>query len=887
MEKIAANLYSSYLDGIDLSYAFKVYKNTNFWIDLLELLTKNKFPLENIIKNCVKNDIINENIFFIYLLNDFIDYFYSSNIIPNKDLFKQSESSSFRFIISNIIHNRDDKIENYIIIMNHIKSIDTFYENYLNELYNNFIDYCVDYVKNNIINENLNYIIKVFDFISKIRDDKKNYEFYAFIKPLIFKGEIGNIEPKIEIFSYIDSEKIKNDITSIIKDDKKFGNTEYEYLNFIKICMPEKELDNTDFKNLYFNLLNKDNLKLYIQNNKNINIKNYDLNKIIVNTNINTNIQNNNNIINDSININNDNIHYINQNDIINSEIQNNNELNEDNNNIINTNNDIINNNINLPNNNRNYITNNNKFNLENKNADHNTDDEIISNEEKNDLFNNEETINLLKDNLIPFSIKEYFNQQYNKYKNKLSKDSIIKKYINSKNFKIKNLISNNIDENDFPIIHITYSKLLENINDSEKNYNKKFGYIVIDGKELLYTYHNDEIIETFLFESNKIQAYQYNDLIKHDGLKKLKEKNKDYKSVKTSSINDKISIHNQSYKSNDSSKSSPQVEYNKQKKYELTFFKGFEFESNSTIIFKYLFDLKDLPNYFFVLNKKSQKNKGNFINFIDYNKNLFSSFIETDGAYINDKNEKLLTNLKYNYHPFLIQNTFVVYKKNAKYELDSINEDLEIEPKTIIINESKLSIPKNIEEFSFDEKYEKNQIANTLIFTLNKLIQKKKYYKELVENEILTKKEEIKDYHFLFCLIYNNIPVENIEEIVKSDLKKLIKKGLIEDEFKLKIIYLIPNLGTYNLNVYQKDMRTRIDEMQNQHKIEMNNMQNQHKIEINNMQNQYKIEINNMQNQHKIEIDELKRQNNQLLLNYNLLHFEFQEFKNKMEKNK
>lgn len=59
--------------------------------------------------------------------------------------------------------------------------------------------------------------------------------------------------------------------------------------------------------------------------------------------------------------------------------------------------------------------------------------------------------------------------------------------------------------------------------------------------------------------------------------------------------------------------------------------------------------------------------------------------------------------------------------------------------------------------------------------------------------------------------------------------------------------------------------MRTRIDEMQNQHKIEMNNMQNQHKIEI----------------------DELKRQNNQLLLNYNLLHFEFQEFKNKMEKNK
>ena len=197
MDKIAAHLYICYLDRIDLSYAFTVYRNTNFYIDLLELLNKNKFPLENIIKNCIKNGLINEQIFFVYLLNEFIDHFYLLNIIPNKDLFKQSENSYFRFMISYIIHNKDDKIENYKIIMDNIKSIDNFYENDFNKLFDDFIDYCVDYVENNIINENLNYIIKVFDFISKLRDDENNIIFYTFIKPLIFKGEIGHIEPKI------------------------------------------------------------------------------------------------------------------------------------------------------------------------------------------------------------------------------------------------------------------------------------------------------------------------------------------------------------------------------------------------------------------------------------------------------------------------------------------------------------------------------------------------------------------------------------------------------------------------------------------------------------------------------------------------------------------
>ena len=225
--------------------------------------------------------------------------------------------------------------------------------------------------------------------------------------------------------------------------------------------------------------------------------------------------------------------------------------------------------------------------------------------------------------------------------------------------------------------------------------------------------------------------------------------------------------------------------------------------------------DLKDLPTYFFIVNQEINDKDIKEINpkiiekvqtFSDFNKNLFSTFIETDGAYINDINKTFIAILKNKFHPFLIQNTFVISKKEENYILESIEEDLIIQPKTIIINESKLSIPKNIINFSFNQKYEKNILSNTLIFTLNKLIRKIHFYYEFVKNEILENKETIKDYKFLLCLIYDNVPVKDIGIIAKKDLNELINKGYIKDEFKLKIIYIIPNIGSYNLNVTQND---------------------------------------------------------------------------------
>ena len=341
-------------------------------------------------------------------------------------------------------------------------------------------------------------------------------------------------------------------------------------------------------------------------------------------------------------------------------------------------------------------------------------------------------------------------------------------KGIETKNYSTKKFINNHINKKTFPIVNAIYSNLLNCINDLDINYNGNFGYIVIDNIEYLYTYNNDRIINTFLFEPNIIKKHQYEDILKNNCLRDINKKDKSDKSGNSfkSDINnykEKKSDQN-TYRRNKKGSyySCPKIgnnDNNGQDEYELTFFKGFEFENNSTYLFKSLFQLKDLPTYFFPLEKKYKSNimGSDVVNFSDYNKNLFSAFLETDGAYINDKNEKLLAKLKNNYHPFQIQNTFEVYKINEKYDLKLIKEELEIDPYTIIINESKLSIPKNINDFSIDKNYDKNALEKTLIFTLNKLILKKHYYYELVKNEFFKNCEEIKNYKFLFCLIYNN----------------------------------------------------------------------------------------------------------------------------------
>ncbi len=221
------------------------------------------------------------------------------------------------------------------------------------------------------------------------------------------------------------------------------------------------------------------------------------------------------------------------------------------------------------------------------------------------------------------------------------------------------------------------------------------------------------------------------------------------------------------------------------------------------------MFKLTDLPNYFFKFYRKQMFNKKKLVNFSEYNESLFSTFLESDGAFINLKDSKLLPNLGKNFCPFSIHKTFIVKKESneEEYKIESNDLPSEIEPKTIIICKSKLSIPKPIENFSFNIKYEKEKLDNTLLFTLNKLMKKIDFYKQYVENEIIeNENDKIDDYKFHLFLIYNNIPISDLENVIDENLKILKNKKYIKNKFKLQIIYLIPNIGIYNINLLQKE---------------------------------------------------------------------------------
>ena len=184
--------------------------------------------------------------------------------------------------------------------------------------------------------------------------------------------------------------------------------------------------------------------------------------------------------------------------------------------------------------------------------------------------------------------------------------------------------------------------------------------------------------------------------------------------------------------------------QYEEEDELNLGYYKGIEFENNSTSLFRYLFDLYELPCYFFYVGNEKIEYQ-NSISFTDYNANLFTSFIEVDGAFINKSNEKLEPQLNKNFYPFLVQKTFIISGKNVSnnkkiYIPTLADEKMEIAPKSIIIVESKLSIlkdkGKDIDNFNFCEKYEKSQLDSTLLFILNILIKKSKFIQNLFKKK-------------------------------------------------------------------------------------------------------------------------------------------------------
>lgn len=395
-------------------------------------------------------------------------------------------------------------------------------------------------------------------------------------------------------------------------------------------------------------------------------------------------------------------------------------------------------------------------------------------------------------------------------------------------------------------------------IDNIRENYpgEKVFGITLINEHEYLFTYKNDNVIENFLFNASKIQKMSYTEVLNYNKSNRAysqsnysieSENSKNSKNNENNRNSKKRKDNKNNEKSNSQKSGKNIITGNKSKSEEvsLSFFKGAEFENNSYHLIKALFNLDDLPNYFFSIGQRKSLSYSNNedkkvtsegkkvtredkkdtsedkkVTFEEYNNSLFSCFMETDGAFINSTN-KILT--PKDVHPFQVNATFEI-KKNSlegrKFDINFIEENFIIDPNSIIISETKQSIPKRIDEFNFNYKYNKVELDQTLIFTLNKLIKKIEIYSQFVENEILQKSQKIEEYKFMLLLIYNNIPVCDLKTVIEDNLILLNNKKYLKHEFKLKIIYLIPGLGSYNISRIQKDLNKMEEKFANEMKL-------------------------------------------------------------------
>ena len=663
--KTISNIYKMYLDGYNDIFIneYDNFKKTNksLWTDFLDLFIKYKFPCTDVIKNSLENDDIEKSNFFTFFLNDFIGYYNSLNVV--KDIPEEKDFSYIKFILSYIITDKTDTIENYSNIKANSDNIDEYYKKYVVTIFKDFKNICINCIKstnkinNNIISDNnLKYYIKIFDFISITQRSNVIYNnMYNILKKLLFEFKENKVVVYIfdkQIKNYREKQEIQKDMIRLLSDKSLQGG--YEYFNFIKNCFGSNINSNdNNFMNLFLDLLDEQNFITFIRNKNN----NFNLKKIFINQG-------------------------------------------------------------------------------------------IINNAQIENAINNNKGIEKLKRNLSQYTTRKYIREQIDKYKSELNNNSKFLNYINNNNYNYNfSNILDNIHKNKYPFIYEVYNSLLQSLKNPNSNYSGNFGFIVIENKEYIFAYHNDETLERILYNANNIKKFEYSQILKYDNYSDLlaNEKKKDNHSSKP----DK---NNHIYNNNDNETiitfKSDDIIINK-KQYEedelnLGYYKGIEFENNSMFLFRNLFDLFELPCYFFYVGNEKIEYQ-NIISFNDYNADLFTSFIEVDGAFINQSNEKLEPQLNKNFYPFLVQKTFIVssktvskFKKN--YTLTLADEKMEIAPKSIIIVESKLSIPKDkgidIDNFKFYIEYEKSELDKTMIFTLNKLIKKKKFILNLFKKK-------------------------------------------------------------------------------------------------------------------------------------------------------
>ena len=818
-----------------------IINTESFWTDILKLFlrkTKSLPPIikKNILEDAIKDNKLNYASFLQSCILNLVEYYCKfSQYFENKEklikYYKENNLSIFQIFLLFCLGD-DDGLENYKQIDINVVQANEYCETYIKFYFNLFCKYCINYIEKKEIDQNINYIMNLFTFLSDTRYETSEDILYKYISKLFFEIKSNNVVSILEekLREYKQNEIIKTNICIFLdKENQGIESKECEYLKFITLLNVKINPKSNDFLIKFFKYLDKDELINFFNKNENIG-KEY-LTKIIEIKEVFDESK-----INETKNEDRDKI--------------NNEELKKK---------DMLINDVQKDNSDRINIIKEEQIKINIQKEETESIDSVKTKKQSNN-------IQILKEGLQKYTIRQYFNDQIKKYsekfknKSKFNLNELITKKKYSKVLKYK------INQKYFPIvgkIFFTLTNMLEKLN---KEYRKDiFGFVMINEEEYFYMFHNEKIYEDFLFNSNNIKKNAYSEIGKDDKAMNIIDTSNEScsKSIKSMinngrSIKRNLSFHsisigskksNNSYRTEISEEQKSNESY--QNGYDIPYFKGQEFENNANHFFQNMFNLEILPNYFFPLvpNNHTYSEK---VTFSQFNEAIFSRFLETDGAYINKKDKKIWPVLNRDFRPYFNHNTFFVKEDNKNsYRVEFLQEELSIHEKSIIIIESKLSIPKEIKDFSFTKEYSRNDLDRTLLFTLNKLIKKISFYSEYVKYEKLGESEKIDNYTFQLFLIYNNIPINDLETKIKESLDILIKEKFIKKTFILNILYLIPNLGSYNINSIKNELTDLKDK-------------------YNNLENKY---------------NDLKSSNKELKDNYKELKDNYKELNEKFEK--
>ena len=228
-------------------------------------------------------------------------------------------------------------------------------------------------------------------------------------------------------------------------------------------------------------------------------------------------------------------------------------------------------------------------------------------------------------------------------------------------------------------------------------------------------------------------------------------------------------------------------------------------FENNAIIIIEKLFDnnnnLIELPSFLFPIENYKDYDTADITlrNKIKY---MFNFFLETDKAILNPSNFDI-NSKDILCSPYILYPSIHVKKNNKQLTIDTSNNiKIVLKKKSINIMEAKISEPLKMGSLDLIEKEigKNKDYKKTIYYVLCNLINKIKFYKDLVINEFLNKDDNINNYSFRLLLIFDNKPVNEFSSEIIEILKELHEKNIINyHNFEIIPIYIGPNLGYAN----------------------------------------------------------------------------------------